>query len=305
MSAEDLVRLVPQIQQHARVETEQFANVASGELTLEQWLTLARRLNEVLRTDPDLTGLVVTSGTDTLEELAYFLHLTIRTERPLVIVGSMRRPEAPGYDGTANLLAAVRVAADPQSRGRGALVVLNDEIHSARDVVKTDAQRLQTFQTRAYGMLGVVDSDRVLYSRGVVKRHTSQSEFDVASIVELPRVDVLLTYQGAPGDLVRAAVDAGARGVVLATAAGATSGTQSEAVRYALERKVVVVRATRTDSGRVPASRSQNDAAGSNGGLRGTLGAEDLAPIKARILLMLALTRTSDIAEIQRMFGEY
>jgi L-asparaginase len=305
LSAEELVGLVPQIQQYARVETEQFANVASGDLTLAQWLRLAQRLEEILRADPELTGLVVTSGTDTLEEIAYFLHLTVRTERPLVIVGSMRRPEAPGFDGTANLLAACRVAADPQSRGRGALVVLNDEIHSARDVVKTDAQRMQTFQTRPYGVLGVVDSDRIVYARSVEKRHTSKSEFDATSMLELPRVDVLLTYQAAPGDLVRAAVDAGARGVVLATAAGALSGTQSEAVRYALDRKVIVVRATRTGSGRIPAAQAPNEGFGSNGIPPGTLAAEDLAPIKARILLMLALTKTSDPTEIQRMFTEY
>jgi L-asparaginase len=184
------------------------------------------------------------------------------------------------------------------------LVVLNDEIHSARDVAKTDAQRVQTFQTRPYGALGVVDSDRIVYARSVEKRHTSKSEFDATSIAELPRVDVLLTYQGAAGDLVRAAVDAGARGVVLATAAGALSGTQSDAVRYALDRKVVVVRATRTGSGRIPA-QTPSESLGSNGIPRGTLAGEDLAPIKARILLMLALTKTSDPTEIQRMFTEY
>jgi len=308
LSADDLVGLVPQIKEHARAETEQFANLASGQLTLPQWLALAQRLNEIVRTDTALAGLVVTSGTDTLEELAYFLHLTVRTERPLVIVGSMRRPEVPGYDGGANLLAAFRVAADAQSQGRGVLVVLNDEIHSARDVVKTDAQRLQTFQSRSHGLLGVVDTDRVLYYRSTVKRHTAKSEFDVATIAELPRVDVLMTYQGAPGDLIRAAVDAGARGVVLATAAGGTSGTQADGIRHALDRKVAVVRATRTGSGRIPAGRPRGDMQqqpGTDGAFRSTLAAEDLAPIKARILLMLALTKTSDAAEIQRMFGEY
>jgi L-asparaginase len=308
LSADELVAQVPQIGAHAQVDTEQFANTSSGELTLDQWLALARRLNALVDVDKDLAGVVVTSGTDTLEELAYFLHLTVRTERPVVIVGSMRRPETPGYEGGANLLAAVRVAADPQSRKRGVLVVLNDEIQSARDVVKTDAQRLQTFQTRSYGLLGVVDTDRIVYYRDAVKRHTTQSEFDVAMITALPRVDVLLTYQGAPGDLIRAAVDAGARGIVLATAAGATSGTQSEGIRHALERKVAVVRATRTGSGRIPgrSDRSERPEQGTNGATRtGTIGAEDLAPVKARILLMLALTRTGDPAEIQRIFSEY
>jgi L-asparaginase len=316
LTAEDLIHLVPQLDRYARVESEQFANVASSQLSLDQWLGLSKRINELLASEPGLGGVVVTSGTDTLEELAYFLHLTVRSDRPVVVVGSMRRPEAVGYEGAANLLAAFRVAADPESRNRGALVVLNDEIQSAREVTKTDAQRLDTFQTRGYGVLGVVDIDRVVYYRAPVRRHSSRSEFDVASISTLPRVDVLLTYQGASGDLIRAAVDAGARGIVLATAAGATSGTQSDGVRYANDRKVVVVRTTRTGSGRIMGGAGggtggrtpDNGAAGSGGEPRPipqSVAGEDLAPIKARILLMLALTHSSEPREIQRMFLEY
>lgn len=312
LTAEELVKLAPQLERHARVEAEQFANLASSELSLEQWLSLARRLNALFDAESDLAGIVVTSGTDTLEELAYFLHLTVRSDRPVVIVGSMRRPDAIGFEGAANLFAAVRVAADPQSRQRGALVVMNDEIQSARDVTKTDAQRLDTFQSRDYGVLGVVDTDRVVYYRNPARRHSSRSEFDVTGMTGLPRVDVLLTYQGAPGDLIRAAVDAGARGIVVATAAGATSGTQSDGIRYAAERRVVVVRATRTGGGRVlggprlngPAA-SRPDASGSETARPSSIAGEDLAPIKARILLMLALSRTSDPREIQRMFLEY
>jgi L-asparaginase len=313
LTAEDLIRLIPQVERHARVESEQFSNLASGQLSLEQWVGLSRRLNALFRNDAELAGLVVTSGTDTLEELAYFLHLTVRSDRPVVVVGSMRPPETPGYDGAANLLAAVRVAADPASRGRGALVVLNDQIQSARDATKTDAQRLDTFQSRDYGLLGVVDTDRVVYYRRPEKRHGAASEFDVATIEALPRVDVILTYQGASGDLIRACVDAGARGIVLATAAGGTSGTQADGVRYALDRRVTVVRATRTGSGRVTPARAAavRGAEGSQslGGLlaafEGSVAAEDLAPIKARILLMLALTKTTDAREIQRMLSEY
>jgi L-asparaginase len=312
LTAEDLVRLVPQLERHARVESEQFSNLASSQLSLDQWLGLARRLNALFAAESDLAGIVVTSGTDTLEELAYFLHLTVRSDRPVVVVGSMRRPEAVGYEGPANLLAAFRVAADPESRNRGTLVVLNDEIQSAREVTKTDAQRLDTFQSRCCGVLGVVDNDRVVYYRNPVRRHTARSEFDVASITALPRVDVLLTYQGAPGDLLRAAVDAGARGLVLATAAGATSGTQSDGLRYASDRKVIVVRATRTGSGRIMggqnAAQSSTNGATPEASTRTvfqSIAGEDLAPIKARILLMLALTRTSEPREIQRMFLEY
>ena len=146
--------------------------------------------------DATLAGIVVTSGTDTLEELAYFLHLTVRDARPVVVVGSMRNPSTTGYEGAANLLEGFRVAASPDARGKGVLVVLNDEINSAREVTKTDALRLQTFQSRTTGVLGVVDPDRVVFYRGTVKRHTSASEFDVSTIAELPRVDVLLGVSG-------------------------------------------------------------------------------------------------------------
>ncbi len=314
LTAEELVKSMPGIAEYARPEFEQFANVASSSLTLDQWLQLSRRVNELFRTDPDLAGVVVTSGTDTLEETAYFLHLTVRSERPVVVVGSMRNPSTLGYEGAANLLEGFRVAAEPASRDKGVLVVLNDEINSAREVTKTDALRLQTFQTRGYGVLGVVDRDRVVYYRDVVRRHTAASEFDVSAIDRLPRVDVIMTYQDAPGDLIQTAVDHGAKGIVLATAgAGATSGTQGEGIDYALAKGAIVVTGTRTGSGRIAARRGATPSRFGNRNVSEEeraraarrVAAEDLAPVKARILLMLALTVTDDPAEIQRMFTEY
>jgi L-asparaginase len=229
-----------------------------------------------------------------------------------VVVGSMRNPSTVGYEGPANLLAGVRVAADPHSRNRGVLVVLNDEINAAREVTKTDALRLHTFQTRGYGVLGVVDSDRVVYYRNPVKRHTAASEFDLSSVDELPRVDIIMVYQGASGELIRAAVDQGAKGIVLATAgAGATSGTQQDGIRYAVAKGVFVVTSTRTGGGRIPATRSGGGAPRTNNDpaaearRRFVLGSEDLAPLKARILLMIALTKTDDVAELRRIFTEY
>ena len=294
LTAEELIASLPNLTRYATPEFEQFSNTASSAITLQQWLDLSRRINTLFRDDTALAGVVVTSGTDTLEELAYFLNLTVRDPRPVAVVGSMRNPSTLGYEGAANLLEGFRVAADPASRGRGVLVVLNDEINAAREVTKTDALRLHTFQTRGYGILGVVDSDRVVYYRNVERKHTAASEFDVFSISELPRVDVLLVYQGAPGDLIRAAVDAGAQGVVLATAgAGALSGTQGEGVQYAGSKNVPVVITTRAGSGRISGG----------GGTR--IAGEDLAPIKARILLMLGLTRTKDPVELRRMFREY
>ncbi len=297
LSAEELVQSMPAVTRYATPEFEQFANTASSSMTLAQWLDLSRRINTLFRGDAALAGVVVTSGTDTLEELAYFLNLTVRDDRPVVVVGSMRNPSTLGYEGAANLLEGFRVAADPASRGRGALVVLNDEINAAREVTKTDALRLHTFQARGYGILGVVDADRVVYYRRGERKHTAASEFDVFAITELPRVDVLLVYQGASGDLIRAAVDAGAKGIVLATAgAGATSGTQGEGIQYAMSKGVPVVSTTRTGSGRI---------AGGRGGRGLFVAGEDLAPIKARILLMLALTTTGDVNELRRIFLTY
>ena len=218
LTAEELVGLMPGIERYAKTEFEQFSNVASAQISLDQWLALARRLNQLFTEDAGLAGVVVTSGTDTLEELAYFLDLTVRSEKPVVVVGSMRNPSTLGYEGAANLLDAFRVAAAPDARGRGVLVVLNDSINAAREVTKTDTLRLDTFQTRGYGILGVADADRIVFYRKVERKHTAASEFDLANVTTLPRVDVLMTYQGAPGDLIKAAVDAGAKGIVIATA---------------------------------------------------------------------------------------
>jgi L-asparaginase len=310
LTADELLKSMPGIERYARAEAEQFSNTASSSLTLKQWIDLARRINTLFREDAELSGIVVTSGTDTLEETAYFLNLTVRTDKPVVVVGSMRNPSEVGYEGAANLLEGFRVAADPQSRNQGVLVVLNDEINTAREVTKTDALRLQTFQTRGYGVLGVVDDDRVVYYRKSVKRHTRDSEFDVEKIDELPRIDIVMTYQGASGDVIKALVDQGAKGIVIASAgAGATSGTQGEGIQYAIQKGVFVVITTRTGSGRIAArQRPGPQFTGDQGrpasaGLR--IGGEDLQPLKARILLMLALTRTADGAEVQRMFLEY
>jgi L-asparaginase len=311
LSAEELVASMPGIERYARAEFEQFTNLASSELTLDQWLALAKRLNELFRTDSGIAGLVVTSGTDTLEELAYFLNLTVRSEKPVVVVGSMRNPSTLGYEGAANLLEGFRVAASPSAKSKGVLVVLNDEINAAREATKTDAVRLETFQTRGYGVLGFVDADRVVFYRDVLKRHTAKSEFDVLTVAKLPRVDVVLVYQGADGDLIKAAADAGAEGIVIAAAgAGATSGTQPAGIDYALKKGIFVVTTTRTGSGRIAAGRGGRgrggaDASPSPEEQRRRIAGEDLAPVKARVLLMLALTKTKDLAEIQRMFAEY
>lgn len=313
LTAEELVKSLPGVDRFAQLTYEQFANVASSQLTIEQWLQLARHINELFAADKQLAGIVVTSGTDTLEETAFFLHLTVRDPRPVVVVGSMRNPSTLGYEGAANLLEGVRVAAEPAARDKGVLVVLNDEINSARDVTKTDALRLQTFQSPTHGVLGVVDRDRAVFFRQILQRHTSKSEFDVSHLKELPRVDVIMVYQGASADLIKAAVDAGAKGIVLAAAgAGATSGTQNEGLNYAAVKGVFIVTSTRTGAGRIapPPSRGEMPSGfqPTEEQLRRrafTVSAEDHIPVKARILLMLALAKTRDREQLQRIFSEY
>ncbi|HJU42648.1 MAG TPA: asparaginase [Vicinamibacterales bacterium] len=310
LTAAELAKSMPGVERYADLSHEQFTNVASGALTLKDWLALSKRVNELFATDKDLAGIVVTSGTDTLEETAFFLHLTVRDPRPVVVVGSMRNPSTVGYEGAANLLEGVRVAADKQARNKGVLVVLNDEINSARNVTKTDALRVQTFRSREYGQLGVVDRDRVVFFNQITQRHNEQVEFDVTKITELPRVDVIMVYQDAPGDLIKAAVDLGAKGIVIAVAgAGATSGTQNDGLAYAASKGVFIVNSTRTGSGRIAPPRTDMSPAKPTSQQaerrRFTIAGEDHIPVKARVLLMLALTKTNNRDEIQRIFSEY
>lgn len=303
LSAGDLAAAVPALETIVSIETEQFANVASSELTLAQWVDLSRLVNTRLREDEALGGVVVTSGTDTLEELAFFLHLTVRDSRPVVVTGAMRNAGQVGYDGPANLRAALRVASAVDAADRGVLVVLNDEIHSARDVTKSDALRLHTFVARNAGPLGTVEEDRVVLQRRIDARHTARSEFDVFALDQLPRVDVVMTYQDAGADLIHRALEV-ADGVVTAGAGtGALSRRQSDVLRAPRDIPKPVVVTTRTGSGRIapisPESRRTRQ------GGHWQIGGEDHTPIKARVLLMLALGVTSDPDEIQRIFTEY
>ena len=301
LTVDELIASIPGLDKRVSAQGEQFANTSSSALTLEQWVDLSKRINARFKSDPQLAGVVVTSGTDTLEELAYFLHLTVRDERPVVVVGSMRNPSTLGYEGAANLEDAFLAAAHPHSRGMGTVVVLNDEINSAREVTKTDALSLDTFQSGRYGVLGVVDYAGVAYYRKTARRHSAQSEFDVTNLTTLPRVDVAWVYQGATGDVIKALVDVGAKGIVIAGAgAGALSGTQGEGLSYAVSKGVFVVTATRAGAGRIATGRPRPGTAPVY-----SIAGDDLTPVKARILLMLAIATTQDGRAIQRMFSEY
>ena len=299
LTGEELVAGLPGVEEVARITVEQFSNVASGAITLEQWLELGRRIDGLFVEDPELAGVVITHGTDTMEETAYFLDLTLADCRPVIVTGSMRPASAPGTDGPANLLASIRAASSEGTRRLGSVVLMNDEIFPGREVTKIHTSRTNAFVAPDVGALGVVDPDAVVLHRAPAHRVCGTPAFPVFHLEELPRVDVVYTALGSDGALVRAAVEAGARGIVMASVGrgGVTPG-QGEAVDEALERGVVVVRSSRTGAGRVPVDRGSGEA-------RPTLGAGDLNPQKARILLMLALTRTDDPDGLREIFRRH
>lgn len=299
---EELVNAVPEIRQVARVKVEQIANVSSTDITVAHWLTLAKRINAIFESDPLTAGVVVTHGTNTLEETAYFLNLTVKHDRPVVLVGSMRPATAISADGPLNLLNAVRTAVSAEARGKGVLVVLNDEINAARDVTKTNTYRVETFKAPELGLLGYVDADAVVLYRASLKRHTTRSEFDVSALASLPQVDILYSYVQPSPVMAQALVAGGARGIVFAgTGAGLISTVERESLKPILalppDARPAIVRSNRTGNGRVIAQREYDS--------MGIVPADNLNPQKARILLMLALTKTKDTAQIARMFAEY
>ena len=312
LTAAELAKSMPGVERFAELTHEQFTNVASSELTLKQWVGLSKRVNEVFAGDKDLAGIVVTSGTDTLEETAFFLHLTVRDPRPVVVVGSMRNPSTVGYEGAANLLEGVRVAADPQSRDKGVLVVLNDEINSARNVTKTDALRLQTFRSRDYGQLGVVDRDRVVFFNQITQaaQRTGRIRHQQGHRAAARGRD-----HGLPGCARR--LDQGGGGQRRQgdrDRGGRRRRHERHAERGArvcgVERRLH--RDQHEDRQRPHCAAPRGDAAGVQAVSRNsrrrrqfTIAGEDHVPVKARVLLMVALTKTTDRNELQRIFSEY
>jgi len=275
-----------------------FSAISSTAIGFAEWRKLALLCNELVDHDAELTGIVITHGTATLEETAYVLHLTVKVKVPVVLVGAMRPWNGLSSDAALNLRNAIRVAACPDAVGLGVLVVMNEEIHCARDVVKCSNSRLDAFQSPVYGALGQVDADRVMFRRRPLRDHAPDTEFTIEEAGPLPRVDILFAYAGGDDKLVRAAIAAGARGIVSAGfAPGETHEHEMIALREAAASGIVVVQSTRAGTGRVPPTTHL--------AANGFVSADDLAPQKARILLALALTQTSDPRRIDRMFRRY
>jgi L-asparaginase len=289
---EKLLADLPEAASVADVSYEAISAVSSGGINADTQLKLAKAINEWLAR-PDTAGAVVTHGTATLEETAYFLNLVIHSKKPVVVVGAMRPFTAISRDGPLNLYNAIRTAADPDASEHGVMVLLNDEIDAARDVTKNNTERVNTFVSRDLGPIGFADMDHIVFYRRLRYRHTYKSEFDVGSLTSLPRVDIVYGYQEGGREAIDAFIAAGAKGIILDDSAPEFAA----AVKDGRAKGVVFVQSDRKGSGRVlESTRSET---------RGVVTADDLNAQKSRQLLRLALTRTTDIKEIQRMFDEY
>jgi L-asparaginase len=300
-SVDDLIKAVPPMKNLADLSGEQLANIGSQTMNHQVWLKLAKRINEVLNSG-DTDGVVITHGTDTMEETAYFLSLVVKSDKPVVLVGSMRPATAISADGPANLYNAVALASNPDARGLGPVVVLNDEIHYAHEAQKVNSTALNTFLSPNRGRAGVMNVGTLhLFSKNT-KRHTTRSEFSIEgkNTNDLPRVDIIYSYANFGPDVVDFLVKAGAKGIVLA---GVGDGNSTDAVIAALsdaaKKGVAVVRATRTGSGIVVRNVEVDD------DKLGLIASMELSPSKARILLMLGLMKTSDPKKLQQYFMEY
>jgi L-asparaginase len=298
LHAHDIVAALPPLDGLARLMPVRFQNIESTAVTSGDWRDLALLCAKLAGDSPELAGIVIGHGTATLEETAYCLSLTLKLTIPVVVVGSQRPLNGLSSDAQANLVAAIRVAVAPASRGRGVLVVLNDEIHAARDVAKRSTFRVHAFQSPDFGILGQVDGDAVGYYRKPERLHTAESEFSVADIENMPRVDIAYSYAGSDGTAIQAFADAGAKGIVLAGfAPGMGTPMEVAALEDVISKGVVALQSSRVGSGRALDSARHRAI--------GIIAADNLTPQKARILLGLALARTTDRNEIQRIFATY
>jgi len=294
-----LISNVPELTKIANVSGEQVSQIASESMTMDIWLKLAKRVNQLLAQD-NVDGIVITHGTDTLEETAYFLDLVVKSEKPVVIVGAMRPGTAMSADGPLNLYRAVILAGTKEAAGKGVMVMLNDTINAGREVTKTITDRVDTFQAPIFGALGIFTGDQPVFYRKSLRKNTSETEFDVTNLTSLPRVDIVYHFAGNAGTMIDAAVNAGAKGIVHAgTGNGSIAKAEYPAVENALSKGVVVVRSARVGSGIIARNGEADD------DKYGFIASDNLNPQKARILLMLALTKTNDVKQIQRMFWEY
>jgi len=294
-----LIKAVPDLKKIADVTGEQIASIGSQDMNDEVWLKLAKRANELLAT-ANVDGIAITHGTDTLEETSYFLQLVIKSDKPVVMTGSMRPSTAMSADGPLNIYNAVAVAADPKARGRGVLVVVDDDIHSAHDIVKTHTTDVATFSSKEAGLVGVTLFGANIWYRSPATVHTKASELGFGDAKSLPRVDIIYAHANMSPDLITAAAQNGAKGIVIAGVGdGNMTAPALEAVKKVIKQGVVVVRSSRTNGGIIRRNIEVND------DQIGTVASMELNPGKARALLQLALLKSTDAKKIQDYFDRY
>jgi L-asparaginase len=299
LGVDQLLAAVPEARKLASMRGEQIANIGSQDMNDEVWLKLAKRINE-LAAMPNVDGIVITHGTDTIEETAYFLNLVVKSKKPVVMTAAMRSADKLSADGPLNFYNAVGVAANKDAAGRGVLVVINDWIHGASSLTKTSTTAVQTFLSPLRGLIGTVDYGDAEFYRGPVGKNTVESEFSLDGVAALPRVDVVMAHENMDGKIIDAAVAAGAKGIVIA---GVGNGNMTKAGLEALaaqsRKGIVCVRSTRVATGRVGRNVEVDD------DKLGLIASDDLNPQKARVLLRLALLKPRGLAEVQRLFQEY
>lgn len=295
LTVDTLINAVPEIKNLAQISGQQVANIDSSNMSREIWLQLAKTVNELLAGDID--GIVITHGTDTMEETAFFLNMVVKSDKPVVLVGAMRPSTAISADGPKNLYNAVALAASTNAKGKGVLVAMDDMIYGGRDVTKVNTTRTSTFQAPNSGALGIITDGMPTFYLSQVKPHTQATEFDISNVKILPKVDILYSYASdGSGPAARAMVKDGAKGIVVAgSGAGSIHKSQGDVLKELIKSdKIIVVRSSRTGSGLVPLNPGDTFLTGDN-----------LNPQKARVLLMLALTKTSDPKAIQAIFNKY
>jgi L-asparaginase len=299
VGVDQLLAAVPQAKKLANMTGEQVSNIGSQDMNDEVWLKLARRVNELLA-KPEVDGIVITHGTDTIEETGYFLNLVVKSRKPVVLTAAMRPSTALSADGPLNFFNAVAVAANKDAAGRGVLVVVNDWIHGASSLTKTSTTAVQTFLSPLRGLMGTVAYGEAEFYRGPVGKNTMDSEFSLDGVTALPRVDIVMAHASMDGKMIDAAAAAGAKGIIVA---GVGNGNMTkpalEALAAQAKKGIVCVRSSRVATGRVGRNVEVDD-----DGL-GLVASDDLNPQKARVLLRLALLKQRSVAELQRLFQEY
>ena len=296
VTVDKLIAAVPDINKIATIKGEQISNIGSQEMNNEVWFKLANRVNELL-TSGKADGVVITHGTDTMEETAYFLNLVVKSDKPIVMVGAMRNSGSLSADGPLNIFNAVNVAMNKEAAGKGVMVVMNDEIHAAREVTKTNTTAVDTFKSPNSGKIGTVFYGNVKFYMNPTRKHTVNSAFDITKIKELPRVDIIYSHSNDNPDFVNVAVKNGAKGIINAGMGNGNPFPNAlEALGEAVKAGVVVVRDSRVGSGETTLNGEVDD------GKYGFLASDNLNAQKARVLLMLALTQTTDKAKIQELF---